>query len=70
MEVDVVILVEIARCLCSPTLPPSGVSTGSIYPHCEPCNKRGPTTFALASSGKFNFLLCDKAELNDSLFKS
>ena len=41
-------------CLCNPTLPPSGVSTGSIIPHCEECNKRGPITFALESSGKFN----------------
>ena len=69
-DTAVVILVDIARCLCKPTLPPSGVSTGSIYPHCEPCNNRGPITFALASSGRFNFLLCEIAELYDNLLRS
>ena len=29
-DTAVVIFVEIARCLCKPTFPPSGVSTGSM----------------------------------------
>ena len=58
------------KCLCNPTLPPSGVSTGSIIPHCEECNNLGPTTLALESSGKFNFLKWEINELYDNLFKS
>ena len=34
-----VIAVLIDICLCKPMLPPSGVSTGSIKPHCVLCNK-------------------------------
>ena len=49
-------------------LPPSGVSTGSIIPHCDPCSKRGPTTLALASRGKFIFLKCAIKELYDKRF--
>ena len=52
----VVIWAPIAIFLCKPILPPSGVSTGSTIPHWVVCKRRGPTTFALASSGKFNFL--------------
>ena len=50
-------------CLCNPTLPPSGVSTGSIIPHCDECNNNGPVILALASIDKFTFLSCAKAEL-------
>ena len=60
----------IAKCLCRPTLPPSGVSTGSIMPHCEPCNNLGPTTLALESKGKLIFLSCDIKELKESLLRS
>ena len=52
-------IVLIAKCLCRPTLPPSGVSTGSIMPHCDPCNNLGSTTLALESKGKLIFLSCD-----------
>ena len=48
-----VIYALIDKCLCNPMLPPSGVSNGSINPHWELFNRRGPTTFALASRGKF-----------------
>ena len=54
-EYPLVISVLIAICLCRPIFPPSGVSIGSMKPHWEEFNKRGPTTFALASNGKFNF---------------
>ena len=57
-------------CLCKPTLPPSGVSTGSIIPHCEECNNLGPIILAVESNGKLIFLRCDKNELNDKRFKS
>ena len=55
-DVPLVISVLIDMCLCKPIFPPSGVSTGSIYPHCDACNNLGPTTFALASNGKLIFL--------------
>ena len=51
-EHRLVIFAKMAICLCNPILAPSGVSTGSIIPHCEPCNKRGPTILALESKGK------------------
>ena len=70
MEYPFVILATIDICLCNPTFPPSGVSNGSIIPHCEPCNKRGPITFALASIDRFILRLCDSAELKDKRFKS
>ena len=38
-ENPLVIEVLIDKCLCNPILPPSGVSTGSINPHCVLCNK-------------------------------
>ena len=57
-------------CLCNPTLPPSGVSTGSMIPHCDPCNNLGPTTLALESSGKFTLRNCDIKELNDRRLRS
>ena len=69
-ENPLVTIVLIAICLCNPILPPSGVSTGSIYPHCEECNKRGPTTFALASNGKLNLRICEIKEFHDNLFRS
>ena len=59
-----------AKCLCVPILPPSGVSTGSIIPHCDECNNRGPTILALASNGKLIFRRREIYELNDNLFKS
>ena len=57
-------------CLCNPIFPPSGVSTGSIYPHWDPCKCLGPTTFALASRGKFNLRNCDIKEFQLKRFKS
>ena len=51
-----VIDVLIAKCLCNPTFPPSGVSTGSIMPHCVLCNKWGPTILEVGSNGKLSFL--------------
>ena len=69
-ENPLVICATILICLCNPMLPPSGVSKKSINPHCEPCNNRGPITFALASNGKLIFLRCANAELNDKRFKS
>ena len=54
-----VIYAVIAICLCRPILPPSGVSIGSIKPHCELFNRRGPTTFALASKGKLILRKCE-----------
>ena len=65
-----VICVEIARCLCNPTFPPSGVSSGSIIPHCVEFNKRGPTTLALLSISKFNLRNCEIKELKERRFKS
>jgi hypothetical protein len=47
-----VIAVLIDICLCKPTFAPSGVSTGSIIPHCVLCNKCGPTILAVGSKGK------------------
>ena len=58
-EKPFVIDVLIAMCLCNPTFPPSGVSTGSIYPHWEPCNKCGATTLDVGSIGKLIFLKCE-----------
>ena len=49
--------------------PPSGLSCGSIIPHCDACNNLGPTTFALESRGKFSLRKCEIAELNDRRFK-
>ena len=46
-------------CLWNPIFPPSGVSTGSINPHCDPCKSLGFTTFAVESIGKLIFLKCD-----------
>ena len=69
-EQNLVIFVIIARCLCKPILPPSGVSTGSINPHCEECNKRGPTTLALESKGRLTFLRRERAELKDKRLRS
>ena len=69
-EYPLVICAPKEICLCNPTLPPSGVSTGSIIPHCDECNNLGPTILALESSGKFNLRKCDKKELNDKRFKS
>ena len=54
-----VIWVLIAICLCRPIFPPSGVSTGSINPHWDEFNRRGPTTFALESKGKFILRKCE-----------
>ena len=48
-------------CLCKPILPPSGVSIGSMNPHCDEFNRRGPTTLALESKGK---LILRKWEIN------
>ena len=42
-------------CFCNPILPPSGVSIGSIKPHCDELSKRGPTTLAVESIGKLIF---------------
>ena len=39
--------------LCNPQFAPSGVSTGSIIPHCELCNRRGLIDFEDESIGKF-----------------
>ena len=60
----------IERCLCNPIFPPSGVSMGSIRPHCEEFNNLGPTTLALESNGKFNFLKCEINVYQLNLFKS
>ena len=60
---EVVICANILKCLCSPTFPPSGVSTGSIKHHCEECSSLGPITFALASNGRFIFLRCETIAL-------
>ena len=46
-------------CLWKPILPPSGVSTGSIIPHCDACNNLGPITLALESIAKFIFLIIE-----------
>ena len=43
---------------------------GSIMPHCDVCNKLGPTILALASISRLILRKCDKAELYDNLFKS
>ena len=69
-EYPSVISADIDKCLCNPTLPPSGVSTGSIIPHCEPCSNLGPITFALESNGKFTFLSWDMKELNERRLRS
>ena len=65
-----VMYAEMARCFCRPMLPPSGLSAGSITPHCDPCSWRGPVTLALASIGRFNLRRCEMKELYDSRFKS
>ena len=70
LEYPLVIVDPKLICLCNPTLPPSGVSTGSIIPHCDECNNLGPIILALESNGKFNFLKCEIKELNDKRFKS
>ena len=56
LETPRVMYVDKERCLCRPILPPSGVSIGSIYPHWELCNTRGPTNLTLLSKGRFVFL--------------
>ena len=60
----------IAKCLCNPMLAPSGVSNGSINPHCELFNNRGPTTFDVGSNGKLIFLKCDIKVFQLNRFKS
>ena len=65
---DIVALIAI--CLCKPIFPPSGVSSGSIIPHCELCNKCGATTFAVGSNGNIIFLKCEINVNHDNLFKS
>ena len=47
----------------------TSVSNGSIKPHCEECNNLGATTLALESIFKLTLRKCDKALLNDNLFK-
>ena len=64
------IYVVMAKCLCKPMFPPSGVSIGSKNPHCVLCNTRGPTTFTLASNGRFVLRKWLSAELKDKRFKS
>ena len=60
----------IDKCLCKPILPPSGVSIGSIKPHCDEFNKRGPTTLALESRGKFILRKCEINVYQLNRFKS
>ena len=45
------IIQPIAIFLINPELPPSGVSTGHIYPHCVAFNLRGPIILTLESRG-------------------
>ena len=46
------------------------MSIGSINPHWDEFNKRGPTTFALESIGKLIFLKCDIKVYQLKRFKS
>ena len=69
-EEPLVINALIDICLCKPILPPSGVSIGSIYPHCEEFKRRGPTTFALASNGKLILRKCEIDVFQLKRFKS
>ena len=49
-EQPLVICVINAKCLWSPTFPPSGLCIGHNNPHCVEFNNRGPTILA-ASPG-------------------
>ena len=69
-EVPDVMEAAIDMCLCSPTFPPSGVSSGSIIPHCDEWRWRGATTLALASISRLTLRRCDIAELKVNRFRS
>ena len=60
-----VILAAIAKCLCKPAWAPSGVSTGSMIPHCEPCNFRmsAGTLVPVLETVKFSLRKCAINEL-------
>ena len=56
-EHPLVIIVDVDKCLCNPTFPPSGECKGHNKPYCVECNNLGATTFApSAEICKFVFL--------------
>ena len=58
-------MAPVARFLCRPIFPPSGVSSGQMKPHCDVCRRRGAMTLEVESRSMLVLRICEMSELNE-----